>query len=146
MEQQVSLMLDSMILTTNDEEVKEMLRQHKAETRRHERLLHERREALGGLGWTSLGKDISAIVAAQVKGAADLWRADKAVRNARDAFATEHMEIAAYELLERLAERAGDPETAEVARRNRAEEEAMARRIAANWNKFLDLTLAEEDI
>ncbi len=143
MEQNVLLMLDSMILSTNDEEVKEMLRRHKAETRRQEQLLRERREALGGLGWISLGKDVSAIVAAQAKGVADLWRADKAAQNARDTFATEHMEIAAYELLERLADRAGDPETAEVARRNRAEEEAMARRIAANWDKFLDLALAE---
>ena len=95
MEQNVLLLLDSMILTTNDEEVKEMLRRHKAETRRQEQLLRERREALGGLGWSSLGKDVSAIVAAQAKGVADLWRADKAAQNARDTFATEHMEIAA---------------------------------------------------
>ena len=144
MEQNVSLMLDAMILTTRDREVVEMLQQHKVETRRQEQLLRERRRVLDGLGWTSMSKDLSAIAAAQIKGVADLWRADKAVQNARDAFVTEHLEIAAYEFLERLAERAGDHETAEVARRNRAEEEAMARRIASNWDKFLDLTLAEQ--
>jgi ferritin-like metal-binding protein YciE len=146
MEQNVLLMLDSMIVTTRDAEVVEMLRQHKAETRRQERVLHERLKALGGFGLASAGKDIAAIAAAQAKGVADLWRADKAARNARDAFVTEHLEIAAYELLERLAERAGDPETAEIARANRAEEEAMAERIASNWDRFLDLTLAEEGI
>jgi ferritin-like metal-binding protein YciE len=146
MEQNVLLMLDSMILTTGDEGIAEMLEQHKAETRRQERRLRERRRALGGLGLMSVGKDLAAIAAAQAKGVADLWRTDKAVRNARDAFATEHLEIAAYELLERLAERAGDPETAEVARTNRAEEEAMAERIASNWDRFLDLTLAQEGI
>ena len=146
MEQNVLLMLDSMIVTTRDEEIVETLRQHKAETRRQERRLHERLKALGGFGLMSAGKDIAAIAAAQAKGVADLWRTDKAARNARDAFVTEHLEIAAYELLERLAERAGDPETAEVARTNRAEEEAMAQRIASKWDRFLDLTLAEEGI
>ena len=146
MEQNVLLMLDSMIVTTRDPEIVNVLRQHKEETRRQEQRLSERRRALGGLGLASVGKDLVAIAAAQAKGVADLWRTDKAVRNARDAFVTEHLEIAAYELLERLAERAGDPETAEVARTNRAEEEAMAEKIASNWDRFLDLALSEEGI
>jgi ferritin-like metal-binding protein YciE len=146
MEQNVLLMLDSMILTTRDAETAGMLRQHKEETRLQERRLNERLKALRGLNLSSTGKDLSAILAAQIKGVADLWRADKPLRNARDAFVTEHLEIAAYELLERLAERAGDPETAEVARTNRAEEEAMAQRIASNWDRFLDLTLEEEGV
>lgn len=146
LEQNVLLMLDSMILTTNDEEIRGILRQHNEETRRQEQRLAERRKALGGLGLTSVSKDLSAILTAQVKGTADLWRTDKAVQNARDAFVTEHLEIAAYEILERLAERAGDQETAEVARTSRAEEEAMAQRIAANWDRFLDLALSEQGI
>ena len=93
-----------------------------------------------------MGKDLAAIAAAQAKGLADLWRADKAAQNARDVFVTEHLEIAAYELLERLAERAGDRETAEIARENRAEEEAMAQRISSKWDRFLDLTLEEQGI
>ena len=54
--------------------------------------------------------------------------------------------IAAYQLLERLAEKAGDTETAEVARQNRADEEEMARRIDASWDRTLDLTLEENGI
>jgi ferritin-like metal-binding protein YciE len=56
------------------------------------------------------------------------------------------MEIAAYQFLKRLAVRAGDQETAEVARRNRADEEAMAQKIDANWDTFLNLTMAEAGI
>jgi ferritin-like metal-binding protein YciE len=144
MEQNVLLMLDSIILTTNDAELAAMFEEHKVETRRHERRLNERLRVLGGPSLTSTVKDLGAIAAAQVKGIADLWRTDKAVRNARDAFVTEHMEIAAYEVLERLAERAGDAQTAEVARQNRAEEEAMAERIASKWDSFLDMTLSDE--
>jgi ferritin-like metal-binding protein YciE len=146
MERNVSLMLDSIILNTRDRELKAMFREHKAETRRQESRLRGRLEALGGLGLGAAGKDLAAVATAQAKGILDLWRVDKAVRNARDAFVTEHLEIAAYEILERLARRAGDPETAEVARTNREEEEAMARRIAANWDSFLDAMLGEKGI
>src|SRR5215218_9346268 len=132
LEQNVSTMLDSMISTTDDPEIEQMLKHHKEETERQESRLRERLDALGA--------------GALVKGAADVVRGDQAGKNARDAYTTEHMEIAAYQLLERLAEKAGDTETAEVARQNRAEEEAMAQKIDANWDRFLELTLAENDI
>jgi ferritin-like metal-binding protein YciE len=144
MEQNVSMMLDSMMTTTDDPEITEMLRHHKEETERHEQRLAERLDALGA--GTSARKQAQTIATALMKGAADQVRGDQAGKNARDGFTTEHMEIAAYQLLERLAERAGDSETAEVARQNRAEEQAMAQKIEANWDRFLDLTLAENDI
>ena len=144
MEQSVSMMLDSMISTTDDPELTEMLRHHKRETERQERRLRERLDALGA--GTSTRKQAQTIVSALLKGTADQVRSDQAGKNARDGYVTEHMEIAAYQLLERLAERAGDTQTAEVARQNRAEEEAMAQKIDANWDRFLDLTLAEKDI
>jgi ferritin-like metal-binding protein YciE len=144
LEQSVSMMLDSMISTTDDPEITEMLKPHKEETERQEQRLRERLDALGA--GTSTRKQAQTIAAALMKGAADQVRGDQAGKNARDGYTTEHMEIAAYQLLERLAERAGDRETAEVARQNRAEEEEMARKIDANWDKFLDLTLAENEI
>ena len=143
LEQNVVLQLDSLILNTRDAELAGIFRRHKEETRRQQGRLRERLKALGGPRRAALGKDLAAIATAQVKGVADVLRSDKGVQNARDAFATEHVEIASYEILERLAQRAGDEETAAVARENRAEEQAMADAIAANWDRFLDLTLAE---
>jgi ferritin-like metal-binding protein YciE len=144
LEQNVSRMLDSMISTTDDPEITEMLRHHKEETERQEQRLRACLDALGA--GTSTRKEAQTIVSALLKGTADQVRGDQAGKNARDGYVTEHMEIAAYQLLERLAERAGDTETAKVARQNRAEEEEMARKIDANWDRFLDLTLAENDI
>ncbi len=144
MERSVLRMLDSMISTTDDPEIVEVLQNHKAETEQHERRLRERLEALGRD--TSARKEAESIAGALAKGVADRLRGDKAGKNARDGYVTEHMEIASYELLERLANRASDPWTAEVARTNRADEEEMARKIAANWDKFVELTLYEEGI
>ena len=144
MEQNVLQMLDSMIAATNDAEIVEELEHHRLETERHEQLLRDRLQAHGRDA--SLRKETQTIGAALVKGVADQVRGDKAGKNARDAYVTEHMEIAAYQLLERYAQRAGDDDTAEVARQIRRDEEAMAEKIAARWDKFVDLTLAEEGI
>ena len=144
MEQSVLRSLDSMIYTTDDPEIRSMLERHKEETERHERLLKERLDALGE--GTSAPKEAQTIGAALLKSIADRARPDKPAKKARDGYVTEHMVIACYQILERLAERAGDTETAEVARRNRADEEEMARRIDASWDRVLDLTLDEAGI
>ena len=144
MEQNVSTMLDSMISTTDDPEIKQMLKHHKQQTAEHERRLRERLDAME-VG-TSTTKEAGAVGTALLKGVGDIARTDKPGKNARDSFVTEHIEIASYQLLERLAKKAGDAQTAEVARKNRADEEAMAQKIDSNWDKFLDLTLKEADI
>ena len=144
MERNVHQMLKSMISTTDDPEIKHELEHHLEETERHEQLVKERLDALGA--GKSTAKEMGGVVAAMFKAPVDKARGDKPAKNARDGFATEHVEIAAYQLLERVAERAGDEATVEVARRNRADEEAMAEKIASNWDKFVTLTLAEEGV
>lgn len=56
----------------------------------------------------------------------------------------EKLELASYQLLERLAQHADDEETAEVMRRNRSEGEAMAQKLESSWDKAADLSFAEE--
>jgi ferritin-like metal-binding protein YciE len=144
MEQNVLRMLDAMIATTDDDGIKEKLRRHKAETEAHADRMQQRLEAHGAS--SSTVREAGGILGALMKGVLDFARGEKAGRNARDGYATEHMEIAAYQLLERIAKRAGDEETAEAARLNRADEERMAKEIDASWDTFADLSLKESGI
>jgi ferritin-like metal-binding protein YciE len=144
MEQDVLRMLDSMIATTDDDEIKGELREHKLETERQSERLRERLEAHGSQ--PSLVREAGGVMGALMKSVVDVARTEKAGRNARDGYATEHMEIASYQLLERIALRAGDEQTAQVARQNREEEEAMAKRLEAHWDRFADLSLADAGV
>src|SRR5205085_12442156 len=57
------------------------------------------------------------------------------------AFSYEHLELAGYELLRRVAERAGDSETAATATRIADEERAMAGRLAERFDDAVDASL-----
>jgi ferritin-like metal-binding protein YciE len=144
MEENVKRTLDGMISTFDDPQVIDLLEHHKAETEQHSARLRQRLEAHGSQ--PSLVREAGGILGALAKLPLDLVRGEKAGRNARDAYATEHVEIAAYQLLERVATRAGDEETAEVARRNRADEEAMARKLDEHWDLFAEQSLREEGV
>jgi ferritin-like metal-binding protein YciE len=144
MEENVKRMLDGMIETTDDPGVIDLLEHHKLETEEHSQRLRRRLEAHDAS--PSLVREATGILGALAKLPVDLVRGEKAGRNARDGYATEHVEIAAYQLLERIAKHAGDEETAEVARLNRAEEEAMARKLDEHWDLFAELSLREEGV
>ena len=144
MEQSVLRMLDSMISTTDDPEILRDLQQHKLETQGHAGKMASR---LASYDMSpSMVRQAGGILEALAKIPLDLVRGEKAGRNARDGFATEHMEIASYELLRRIAERAGDEETAQAAGEIILEEKAMADKISANWDRFAELSLVEEGI
>jgi len=144
LEQNVEQMLSGMISTTEDPTMRERLEQHQEETRAQQERLRGRLESYGESG--SAVKGMAAKAGAAMKGVLDMGRGDKAGKNARDGYATEHLEIAAYQLLERVAVVAGDESTAEVARQNRAEEEAMARFIEDHWDDVARQSLREEGV
>jgi ferritin-like metal-binding protein YciE len=144
MEQNVLRMLDGMISTTDDPEILDALEHHKMQTQGHSDRMKARLEAHDA---TPSGvKQFGGILQALAKMPLDMVRGEKAGRNARDGFATEHMEIASYELLRRIAQRAGDEETATAATEIIAEEKAMADVISGNWDKFAELSLREEGV
>ena len=144
MEQNVLCMLDSMVSMTNHEATLNRLLEHRKETQRHERLLKERLQELNEN--RSLVADTAVIAETLLKAVTDRLRSDRPARNARDAYIAAHTQIAAYELLERLAARLGDAETAHIARTIRHDEEKMAAWIAAHWDHFVDAVLQDAGI
>jgi ferritin-like metal-binding protein YciE len=144
MEQNVLRMLDGMISTTDDPELLQELEHHKLETEGHAQKMRQRLEAHGAS--PSTVRQATGILGALAKMPLDLLRGESAGRNARDAYSTEHMEIASYELLKRVALRAGDEETASACDEILAQERAMAETISHNWDKFVELSLRGEGV
>ncbi len=144
MEQNVLRMLDGMIQTTDDPQIIDALEHHKMQTQGHADRMMARLEAHGAQ--PSTVRQAVGIAQALAKMPFDMVRGDKAGRNARDGFATEHLEIASYELLKRVARRAGDEETATACDEIIGEEQAFAATIAENWDRFAELSLQEEGV
>jgi len=123
------------------------LEKHLVETRDHAKRVGERAEALGqggnplmvivGAAETVLGQ-----VLAFSKTPLDLLRGsggeEKVLKNAKDACATEALEIATYTAIERLATAVGDRETATLAASIRKDEEQMLKRILKEIPKLTD--------
>jgi ferritin-like metal-binding protein YciE len=118
----------------------EAFRIHLGETERHEQLTRERLEARGGK--PSAIKE--AVMAAGGKGFILFARSqtDTPGKLATHAISYEALEIGSYELLRRVAERAGDAETAGTAQGILADELAMRDRVAADWDAIVDASLA----
>jgi len=144
MEQNVLRMLDEMISTTDDPGILDALEHHKLQTQNHADRMAQRLEAHDTA--PSTVKQFGGVLGALAKLPLDFVRGEKAGRNARDAYATEHLEIASYELLRRIAQKADDEETAEVVQEIIAEEQAMAKIIEEHWDTFAELSLREEGI
>jgi ferritin-like metal-binding protein YciE len=144
MEQNVLRMIDGMISTTDDPQILDALEHHKMQTQNHADRMAERLEAHDAS--PSTVKQMGGILGALMKMPMDMVRGEKAGRNARDAYATEHMEIASYELLRRIAQKAGDQDTATAAQQIIRDEQQMAKTIEENWDKFAELSLQEEGV
>jgi len=124
-----------------DADLARIFRDHLTETEGHERAMRSRLEAHGE-GSSAL-KDLLM----RVGGAGFLLFAkaqpDTPGKLVAHAYSYEHLELASYELLLRVAGRAGDTETVEAAQRIRDEERAMAERLAASFDRAVEASLAK---
>ena len=126
---------------TTAQRLEQAYEHHLVETREHAELVDQRLTALGG--------DPSSIKDAALRIGALNWSAffaahpDTSGKLAAFAYAFEHLEIASYEQLRRVAERAGDAETAAVARSIAAQERAAAKQLESLFDEAVTASLHE---
>jgi len=141
-EQQALQLLQAGPGLVDDEGLAGLFREHLEETRGHAERVAQRLEARGAdpsklkdLALRAGGLNIGGFFGAQP---------DTTAKLAGFAFAFEHLEIAAYELLMRVAKKAGDEETARMAEQILAEERAAAENVASTWDRTMRQELAEK--
>jgi ferritin-like metal-binding protein YciE len=122
----------------------EVLARHLDETREQQESVRERLKARGGR--PSRFKDIALRGGGVNIGGFFGAQPDTPAKLAGFAFAFEHLEIAAYEQLRRVAQSAGDTHTAELAERIVGEERAAARAIKDQFEAAVDASLEAQGV
>src|SRR5919199_3496334 len=123
-------------------ELQRIFVEHENETREHERLVREQLERRGEK--PSAVKDVAGRVGGWGMVLFARVNPDSPGKLAMHAYSYEHMELAAYELLRRIAERAGDEPVRAMAEQIGAQERAMADRIAEHWDQAVAASLAQK--
>jgi ferritin-like metal-binding protein YciE len=145
--------LTSQIAMTPRGSYRNALETHLRETRDHANRIGRRRKALGGgtgplASVVGLAETVVGQALAIGKSPIDMLRGsggeEKVLKNAKDACATEALEIATYTALERLARVVGDTETADLAASIRADEEKMLERVTREIPKLTDAVVRAE--
>src|SRR3954463_7952145 len=123
-------------------ELAQMYEEHERETEEQKRLIEERLEAHGES--PNRLKDIVADVTGIGMYLFAKFNPDSPGKLAAHAHSYEAMEEAAYEYLWRVAERAGDQETATVARTILEQEKAMKGRVFDHFDQTVEASLREK--
>jgi len=137
-ERALTRVLQSQIAMTPRGSYRSLLETHLDATRRHADRVGERLQALGhGAGpLTAVVGALQSVVGQALalgKTPFDLVRGsggeEKVLKNAKDACASEALEIATYTAIERLAQQVGDDQTAKLAASIRGDEEKMLQSV-----------------
>jgi ferritin-like metal-binding protein YciE len=152
-EQALIRVLQSQIAMTPRGSYRSGLETHLRETRDHAARVAARLEALGQgsnplLAVIGAAESVVGQALAFGKTPFDLLRGsggeEKVLKNAKDACATEALEIATYTAIERMARSVGDDETAALAASIRADEEQMLERILREIPKLTDAVVGAD--
>jgi ferritin-like metal-binding protein YciE len=116
--------------------------EHLRETEGQERLVREQLERRGAK--PSPVKDVAGRVGGFGMALFARFNPDTPGKLAMHSYSYEHMELAAYELLHRIADRVGEPEVGVMATQIGAQELAMAQRLEQRWDEAVDASLREK--
>ena len=142
-EEQAIAQLRAAPLIAGSPQLAAALRAHVNESEEHRRLVRGRLEAHGGSPSKLKDTVMKAVAPGFVLFAQT--QPDTPGKLATHAYSYEHLELASYELLLRVAQRAGDQETVAVAQRIRDEEAAMAGRLESLFDATSEASLAEKN-
>jgi ferritin-like metal-binding protein YciE len=126
-----------------DAELERIFREHGVETERQESRVRELLEARGAA--PSRVKDAVMRAGGMAFVLFARSQPDTPGKLVAHAFSYEHLEIASYDLLLRVARRAGDEDVAQVAGEIREEERAMAGRLADSFDRAVEASLRAKD-
>jgi ferritin-like metal-binding protein YciE len=136
MEEKSLQTLRAAVAVAGDPQLESLYQGHYIETQRHLELLKERLETYDSS--RSLLKDLGGRLAAVGVGAGLIAQPDTPAKLLAVAYGFEHFEIASYELLKRVAERAGDHDAVEMAERILVNERQAAEKLAASYDLALE--------
>jgi ferritin-like metal-binding protein YciE len=136
MEEKSLQTLQAAIAVAGDPQLESLYQGHIMETQHHLELLKHRLETHDAS--RSLLKDLGGRLAAVGVGAGLVAQPDTPAKLLAVAYGFEHFEIAAYELLKRVAERAGDHDTVEMAEKILVNERQAAEKLAASYDLALE--------
>jgi ferritin-like metal-binding protein YciE len=142
-EQQALAQMKTAPKIAGDEQIATVFSDHLIETESHERLVTERLEAHGAK--PSTVKDIVGTLTGKGFGAFAMGQPDTPGKLVVHAFSYEHMEEATYDMLGRVAQRAGDTATVQAANRIEQQEHAMGDRLAECFDLAVQASLRELD-
>jgi ferritin-like metal-binding protein YciE len=136
LEQQAEQFLKLATKLVDDDGLRRIFAAHADQTRGHLERVGDRLRARG-TGPSAI-KDLALRTGALNVGGFFAAQPDTTVKLSGFAYAFENLEIAVYELVRRVAERASDPETAMMATEISVEESAAAESIAGTWQRTMD--------
>jgi ferritin-like metal-binding protein YciE len=143
-EQQATQLLKKAPQLAGAKELASAFEEHLEQTQRHIALVEGRLEARGSS--PSALKDAALRLGGLNVGMFFKAQPDTPAKLAAFAYAFEHLEVAAYELLKRVATRAGDEETVSAANTILVDERAAAAMVHEQFDHALDASLEEAGV